>query len=114
MSLLNMILQKLRELLQEPNPNQLDVYVICDCQDLSLNGNMGEIGIPHLALDFRPQKKCLAMYAKRDFYMVEIKKEARAIAMRDEIFLPNIYYACRFYNEIKGIQLPQPVPVAED
>ena len=109
-----MILQKLRELLQEPNPNQLDVYVICDCQDLSLNGNMGDIGIPHLALDIRPQKKCLAMSAKSDFYMAEMKKEARAIAMRDEIFRPNIYYVCRFYNEIKGIQLPQPVPVAED
>ena len=65
MRVLNIILQKLCDLLQEPNPSQLDIYVICDCQDLSHNGNTGEIGIPHIALDLRPEKKVFGNVCKK-------------------------------------------------
>ena len=42
-----------------------------------------------------------------------MRREASAI-MRNQIFVPQIFYACRFYHAIKINQQPQPAPDAED
>ena len=99
MSVMNRILIKLHKILKQENPSELDIYVICDCQVLPLNRNTGEIGIPHNTLDLRAEG-CLALGAKSQFYLKEMRRETSAI-MRNEIFVPQIFYACRFYHALK-------------
>ena len=112
MSVLQRILQELCVVLRQENPNELDIYIYCYCQDVAVDGNQGDIGVPHLSLDLSAFG-CIALGAKSDFYLKEMKKETSAI-MRDEIFVPQISYACRSYYCIQRNLLPAPVPAAED
>ena len=112
MSVLQRILQELRVVLRQENPNELDIYIYCDCQDLALDGNQGEIDVPHLTLDLRAFG-CLALGAQSQYYLNEMRRET-TVMMRNEIFVPQIFYACRFYRALQRNQLPAPVPAAED
>ena len=113
MSLMNRVLEKLRDLLKVPNPTQMDIWIFCECENLGLDGGNAVLDIPHIPLDLRGEK-CLILSVKSETYMNQLTNEARAIGERDKKYVPNIHYACRFYNALYGIQLPMPVPAAED
>ena len=68
MSVLQRILQKLCVLLTQENPNELDIYIYCDCQRVAGDGNGGNIGVPHLALDLSAFG-CIALGAKSELYL---------------------------------------------
>ena len=114
MILINRVLEKLRDLLKVPNPSQMDIWIFWECENLGLDGGNAVLDIPHIALDLRGEKKCLALSARSKSYMNQMTNEARAIGERDKIYVPHIHYACSFYNALHGIQLPMPVPAAED
>ena len=112
MSVLQRILQKLRMLLTQENPNELDIYIYCDCQRVAGDGNGGNIGVPHLALDLSAFG-CIALGAKSEFYLKEMIKETNTI-IREQLFVPQLSYACPYKKCIERNLLPAPVPAAED
>ena len=47
MSLMNRVLQKLRDVLKIPNPTEMDIWIICECGNLGLDGGNVVLDIPH-------------------------------------------------------------------
>ena len=117
MSFLQRILQKLRMLLTQENPNELDIYIYCDCQRVAGDENGGNIGVPHLVLDLS-DFGCIAMRAKSEDYLQEMVRETNTI-LREQLFVPQLSYACPYKKCIERNLaarnlLPAPVPAAED
>ena len=112
MSFLQRILQKLCMLLTQENPNELDIYIYCDCQRVAGNENGGNIGVPHLALDLSAFG-CIALRAKSEDYLQEMVRETNTI-LREQLFVPQLSYACPYKKCIERNLLPAPVPAAED
>ena len=106
---LQRILQKLRMLLTQENPNELNIYIYCDCQHVAGDEN---IGVPHLVLDLS-DFGCIAMRAKSEDYLQEMVRETNTI-LREQLFVPQLYYACPYKKCIERNLLPAPVPAAED
>ena len=111
---LQRILQKLRMLLRQENPNGLNIYIYCDCQNVAGDEN---IGFPHLVLDLS-DIGCIAMRRGSEDYLQRMVRETDNI-LREQVFVPQLYYACPYKKCIERNLaarnlLPAPVPAAED
>ena len=92
---LRRILEKLRMLLNQENPNELDIKVYCDCLDTAGHQH---INFPHLALDLS-EFGCLAMSKGSDGYlenMVVVIHET----LGGQLFVPQVDYACPYRQAI--------------
>ena len=114
MALMNRVLQALRNTMETPNPTNLDVWVHCSCQHMPLNGANVPVDIPHIPLDLTREKRCLALSARGEQYLQQLRSEAIAIAERSNIYVPQILYACPFHNALHNIKIPFAAPAAED
>ena len=111
---LRRILEKLRMLLNQENPNELNIKVYCDC--LEVAGHQ-HIDFPHLALDLA-EFGCLAMSSGSDGYLQNMVVVIDEI-LGGQIFVPQIDYACPYRQAIlenlaAANILPPPVVPAED
>ena len=113
---LRRILEKLRMLLNQENPNELDIKVYCDC--LETAGHQ-HINFPHLALDLA-EFGCLAMSRGSDGYLQNMVVVIHEI-LGGQLFVPQVDYACPYRQAIlenlaaPNILPPPPPPVpAED
>ena len=107
------ILAKLRMFLQqEENPNQLDIVIYCDCQEIA--AEHANLNFPHLGWDLT-EFGCLALSKNSDKYLERMACERDNI-LAGQLFVPQIYFACSFKACIlaNGNNLPAPVPAAED
>ena len=114
MALMRRVLQELEAVLLTPNPTNLDIWITCCCTKLPIPHAQIPLGIPHIGFDLSNERLCLALSANGETYMQNIKNEAMRIADREHIYLPEINYACPYYNALKNIPLPVAVPAVED
>ena len=75
------------------------------------------IGVPHLVLDLS-DIGCIAMRRGSEDYLQQMVRETNNI-LREQVFVPQLYYACPFKKSIERNLaarnvLPAPVPAAED
>ena len=90
---LRRILDRLRILLNQENPNELHIKVYCDCLDP--DGHQ-LIAFPHLALDLS-DFGCVALSSRSEDYlqhMVNVIQET--LRARGEHFLPQVEFACPY------------------
>ena len=111
---LRRILEKLRMLLNQENPNELNIKVYCDC--LEVAGHQ-HINFPHLALDLA-EFGCIAMSSGSDGYLENMVVVIDEI-LGGQIFVPQVDYACPYKQAIQenlaaANILPPPVVPAED
>ena len=92
---LRRILEKLRMLLNQENPNELDIKVYCDC--LETAGHQ-HINFPHLALDLA-EFGCLAMSRGSDGYLQNMVVVIHEI-LGGQLFVPQVDYACPYRQAI--------------
>ena len=114
MALMRRVLQELEAVQLIPNPTNLDIWIICSCTKLPIDAAQIPLAIPHIGFDLTHEKMCLALSARGQIYIQEIRNEAMRIADRDRIYLPGINYACPYYNTSNHIPLPVAAPAAED
>ena len=75
---------------------------------------------PLIEFDLSNERICLALSANSESYMQKIKDAAMRIAHTEQIYLPDINYACPYYNALQNNlqnNIPPPpvvVPAAED
>ena len=81
---------------------------------MPLEGANVALTIPHIALDLREERICLALSARGQNYLQQMRTEAITIAERDNKYVPQIQYACPFFYALNNIQLPVAAPAAED
>ena len=115
---LRRILERLRMLLNQENPNELHIKVYCDCLDTA--GHQ-LINFPHLALDLS-EFGCVAMSSRSDEYlenMVVVIHET----LRGQHFVPQVEYACPYRQALlqnlaaaapNNLPPPPPPAPAED
>ena len=113
MALIRRVLRELEAVLIMPNPTNLDIWIICSCTNLPLDAAQTPLAIAHIGLDLTHENMCLALSARGQNYLQQIKKEAMRIAERDRIYLSQIHYACH-YHALHNLPLPFATPVAED
>ena len=120
MALIRRVVQELENVLRIPNPTNLNIWIQCSCKQLPIaQAQIPAGGIPYIAFDLSHERICLALSAKGESYMEKIKNEARRISYTEGIYLPEINYACPYYNGLLnnlGNNIPPPVvvPAAED
>ena len=115
MALMRRVFQELEAVLMTPNPTNLDIWITCCCTRLPIPQAQIPAGIPHIGFDLSNERLCLALSANGETYMQNIKNEAMRIADREHIYLPEINYACPYYNALQNnIPPPVAVPAAED
>ena len=115
MALMRRVIQELENVLRIPNPTNLDIWIQCSCTRLPIAQAQIPAGIPHIGFDLSNERLCLALSANGESYMQNIKNEAMRIADREHIYLPEINYACPYYNALQNnAPLPVAVPAAED
>ena len=102
-------------------PSNFDVWIKCSCTRLPMaQAQIPAGGIPYIGLDLSHERICLALSANSESYMENIKNAAMRIAQTEQIYLPDINYACPFYNALQNnLQNNNPpppvvVPAAED
>ena len=61
------------------------------------------LAIPHIALDLREERICLALSARGQNYLQQMRTEAITIVEGDNIYVPQIQYACPFFNALNNI-----------
>ena len=111
---LQRILQKLRMILRQENPNGLDIQIYCDCLKVAGDEN---ISFPHLVLDLS-EIGCIAMRSESEAYLQRMVWETDNI-LGGQVFVPQLYFACPYKQCIQRNLaarniLPAPVPAAED
>ena len=90
------ILEKLRMLLNQENPNELNIKIYCDC--LQVAGHQ-HIDFPHLALDLA-EFGCIAMSSGSDGYLENMVFVIDEI-LGGQIFVPQVDYACPYRQAIQ-------------
>ena len=117
---LRRILERLRMLLNQENPNELHIKVYCDCLDTA--GHQ-LIAFPHLALDLS-DFGCVALSSRSDDYlehMVNVIHET--LRARGQHFLPQVEFACPYKQALiqnlaaaaqNNLPPPPPPAPAED
>ena len=114
------VIQELENVLRISNPSNLDVWIQCSCTRLPIaQAQIPAGGIPYIDLDLSHERICLALSANSESYMENIKNAAMRIAHTEQIYLPDINYACPYYNALQNniqnnIPPPVVVPAAED
>ena len=120
MALMTRVIEELENVLMIPNPINLDVWITCSCSRLPIaQAQIPAGGIPYIEFDLSHERICLALSANSESYMKKIKDAAMRIAHTEQIYLPDINYACPYYNALQNnIQInivpPVVVPAAED
>ena len=75
---MNRVIQELRATMEIPNPNNLDLWIRCSCENLRLEGANVQVENPHLDIDLRQEGRCLELAARGQDYLNQIRDPAIA------------------------------------